>query len=267
MTTATEPLLRGTGVSVRYGELSVLDAVDITIHEREILTLVGLNGSGKTTLVRCLLGLLQPHSGEVWRRPGLRVGFAPQQLHRDSTLPLTVGRFLGLGGRYSRVRLQSVMAEVGVEDVLGRQLADISGGELRRVLLARALLRDPDLLVLDEPLAGVDVSGQTDLYRLIGDIRDRHGVGVLLVSHELHIVMAATDTVVCLNHHVCCTGRPASVARNPAFVSLFGSHVADVLAIYPHHHDHHHDVHGVHVPDGVGDAEGQPATVAGGRAS
>ena len=156
--------------------------------------------------------------------------------------------FLTLGGRTSESRLGDTLAEVGVADVLGSQVADISGGELHRVLLARALLRKPDLLVLDEPLAGVDVAGQSELYRLIATIRDRYACGVLLVSHDLHVVMAATDRVVCINHHVCCTGRPEAVTRSPEFIALFGRQVAQGLAVYTHHHDHQHDVAGAPVP-------------------
>lgn len=235
------------GVSVRLGGRLVLDHVDLQVSRGEIVTLVGLNGSGKSTLVRTMLGLMRPDAGTVIRAPGLRVGFSPQQLNRDPTLPLTVGRFLTVSTKAPRSRLQSLLEEVGARDVLDSPIADISGGEFHRVLLARAMLRQPDLLVLDEPLAGVDVASQSDLYRLITDLRDRYGCGVMLVSHELHVVMAATDQVVCLNHHVCCTGNPRSVARDPQFVSLFGSRVAETLAVYTHRHDHRHDMAGASV--------------------
>lgn len=241
-------LIEACELSVRFRERTVLDRVDLQVSRGEIVTVIGLNGAGKSTLVRALLGLITPESGRVLRQPNLRIGYSPQHLHLDATLPLTVARFLTLGARAPQQRLQGLLAEVGVADVLDSQIADISGGELHRVLLARALLRKPDLLVLDEPLAGVDVAGQSELYRLIADIRDRYACGVLLVSHDLHVVMAATDRVVCINHHVCCTGRPESVTRNPEFVALFGPHVAKVLAVYAHHHDHQHDVAGAPVP-------------------
>ncbi len=241
-------LIEARKLSVRFGERTILDRVDLRVSRGEIVTVIGLNGAGKSTLVRALLGLITPESGCVVRQPGLRIGFSPQHLHLDAALPLTVARFLTLGGRARVPRLRELLAEVGVAEVLDSQIADISGGELHRVLLARALLRKPDLLVLDEPLAGVDVAGQSELYRLIADIRDRYACGVLLVSHDLHVVMAATDRVVCINHHVCCTGRPESVTRNPEFIALFGPHVAEVLAVYSHHHDHQHDVAGAPVP-------------------
>jgi len=242
------PLIEANGISVQFHGRAILDAVDMHVSRGEIVTLVGLNGAGKSTLVRTLLGLITPDSGTIVRRPGLRIGYSPQRLALDATLPLTVARFLTLGSRASRDRLESLLSEVGVAEVLDSQIADISGGELHRVLLARALLRAPDLLVLDEPLAGVDVAGQSELYRLIAEIRDRYTCGVLLVSHDLHVVMAATDRVVCLNHHVCCTGHPESVTRHPQFVALFGRHVAEVLAVYSHQHDHQHDVTGTPVP-------------------
>jgi zinc transport system ATP-binding protein len=241
-------LVGAQGVCVNFGGRAVLDEVDLQVAAGEIVTLIGLNGSGKSTLLHVLLGLLEPDRGIVTRAPGLRVGYVPQYVHRDPTLPITVERFLTLGIRASRVQLQKLLDEVGAGRVLDTQLADISGGEFHRVLLARAMLREPQLLVLDEPLAGVDVASQSELYRLIASLRDRYGCGVLLVSHELHVVMAATDRVVCLNHHVCCAGHPHSIARDPQFVSLFGPQVAETMAIYTHHHDHRHDSAGAPVP-------------------
>jgi zinc transport system ATP-binding protein len=235
-------------VGVRVGDRLLLDSVDLTVARGEIVTLVGLNGAGKTTLVRVLLGLLKPKLGRVARAPGIRIGYSPQHVQPDPTLPLSVRRFLTLGGPATHQRLQETLAEVGAGDVLRRPFADLSGGELHRVLLARALLREPDLLVLDEPLAGVDMTGQSELYQLIGDLRHRYGCGVLLVSHDLHVVMAGTDRVVCINRHVCCTGHPESVAQHPEFVSLFGRQVAEGLGIYAHHHDHGHGVSGEPVP-------------------
>ena len=235
------PLVEARGVGVSLGGRSVLDGVDLAVHAGEIVTLIGLNGAGKSTLVRVLLGIIRPSCGRVVRAPGLRIGYAPQHVHRDPVMPMTVQRFLTVGAPATRQRLDALLAEVGAGAILDHPVSGISGGELHRVLLARALLREPGLLVLDEPLAGVDVTSQSELYRLIAAIRDRYGCGVLLVSHDLHLVMAATDTVVCINRHVCCTGHPRAITRDPAFVSLFGHHVANTLAIYEHSHDHHHD--------------------------
>ena len=243
-----EVLLDAVGVTVSYGGKSILNGVDLRVSKGEIVTLVGLNGSGKSTLVKVLIGLIKPEDGRIYRKEGLRIGYSPQTLNADPVLPLSVRRFLTLGTQAPEARVLAVLEEVGAVGVADSQIAQISGGEVHRVLLARALLREPELLVLDEPLAGVDVSGQSDIYRLISDIRDQYNCGVLLVSHDLHLVMAATDTVACLNHHICCTGHPESVASHPEFVSLFGRHVAEVLAVYTHHHDHAHDAAGDIIP-------------------
>ena len=239
----SEALVRLEGIDVRFAKQAVLEGAELRVDSGEIVTLIGPNGAGKTTLVRAVLGLLTPERGSVWRKPGLRIGYMPQKLHVDATLPLSVLRFLKLVPGVDRTRALDALAEVGAEQVIDSPLQKISGGEMQRVLLARALLRKPELLVLDEPVQGVDVSGQAELYRLIGRLRDRYGCGVLMVSHDLHLVMSATDQVVCLNRHVCCSGHPEQVSSDPAFVELFGQD-ARSLAIYHHQHDHSHDLHG-----------------------
>ncbi len=236
-------LIRLEQVGVTFAGQNVLENIALSVEPGQIVTLIGPNGAGKTTLVRAVLGLLKPHSGTVWRKPKLRVGYMPQKLHVDPTLPLSVLRFLRLVPGVDRTRAQAALKEVGAEHVIDNPVQSISGGEMQRVLLARALLREPELLVLDEPVQGVDVAGQAELYSLITRLRDRHGCGVLMVSHDLHLVMSTTDQVVCLNRHVCCSGHPEQVSGDPAFVELFGKN-AQSLAIYHHHHDHAHDLHG-----------------------
>lgn len=243
MSTTPEPLLRLEGVSVHFEGNDTLQDIQLTLQSGEIVTLIGPNGAGKTTLVRVVLGLLAPHRGQVWRRERLRIGYMPQKLHVEPTLPLSVLRFLCLVPGVRRLQVEIALAEVGASQVIDSPLQKISGGELQRVLLARALLRQPELLVLDEPVQGVDVSGQAELYRLIGTLRRRHGCGVLMVSHDLHLVMGATDRVICLNRHICCSGHPEQVSNDPVFRQLFGQD-ARSLAIYHHHHDHAHDLHG-----------------------
>ena len=241
--TADDVLVRASGVAVRFGDRAILHDVDCAIGPGEIVTLIGPNGAGKTTLVRVLLGLLKPGRGRVERRRGLRIGYVPQRMHVEPTLPLSVAGFLGLGCRASREAYRAVLAEVGIERLLDQPVQRVSGGEFQRVVLARALLREPELLVLDEPAQGVDIGGQRELYRLIARLRERHGCAVVLVSHDLHLVMAATDRVLCINGHVCCSGEPEVVSGDPEYLRLFGAAESD-LAVYRHDHDHAHDVHG-----------------------
>lgn len=240
----TTDLLRLEAINVSFRGQPVLENVQLRVQPGQIVTLIGPNGAGKTTLVRAVLGLLKPDSGSVWRQAKLRIGYMPQKLHVDPTLPLSVLRFLQLVPRVDRAKAMAALTEVGAAHVIDSPLQSVSGGELQRVLLARALLREPQLLVLDEPVQGVDIAGQTELYRLITRLRDRHGCGVLMVSHDLHVVMSTTDQVVCLNRHVCCSGHPEQVSGDPAFIELFGTTAAQSLAIYHHRHDHAHDLHG-----------------------
>jgi zinc transport system ATP-binding protein len=222
------------------------------------ITLIGPNGAGKTTLVRVLLGLERPDRGEVLRRKDLRVGYVPQRFAIDSVIPMTVERFLMLGGSATQDQIGAILDEVDAGYVRAQQLSELSGGELQRVVLARALLREPNLLVLDEPVQGVDYAGEAELYNLIARLRDDHGFGVLLVSHDLHLVMARSDRVVCLNRHVCCSGVPEAVAQHPAFGRLFGDKGARTFAIYRHRHDHSHDIAGTPRPDDDGASTNEP---------
>jgi zinc transport system ATP-binding protein len=254
-----ETLIEARGITVTRGGNVILAGVDVAVGAGRIVTLIGPNGAGKTTVVRVMLGLMKPDAGSVRRRDGVVIGYMPQHLHIDATLPLTVGRFLALGAERGQgeAERRSVLAEVGAAAVMETPVHAVSGGEFRRVLLARALLRDPDLLVLDEPSQGIDVTGQAELYRLITRIRDRRRCGVLMVSHDLHLVMASTDEVVCLNHHVCCAGRPESVTNDPAYVALFGKRVASAIAIYHHEHDHDHAADGHVVAHRPGTSSGR----------
>lgn len=222
---------------------TLLSNINLELHKAEVVTLIGPNGAGKTSLIRLLLGLNEATRGEVYRRPNLNIGYVPQRTTISSVMPLRVVDFLKLAAPYNESDIKRVMEEVQVGHVLKSAIQDISGGELQRVLLARALLKQPDVLVLDEPAQGVDIIGQQSLYKTIGTIRDHHACGVLMVSHDLHLVMAATDQVVCLNTHVCCTGHPDHISEHPEYLKLFGD-ALNGLAVYSHHHDHEHDIHG-----------------------
>ncbi len=233
-------------VSVDIDGRRILDRISLQLRRGQILTIIGPNGAGKSTLLKVALGLLAPTAGEVERASPCRIGYMPQRLQIDPTLPLRVGRFLAMGGNRAP-HIEAALREVGVAALIDAPLQGISGGELQRVLLARALLREPDLLVLDEPAQGVDLAGQTALYELIATLSGRLDCGVLMVSHDLHWVMARTDEVLCLNQHICCRGHPEQVGNDPAYRALFG--LAPALAPYHHHHNHQHDLHGGIVAD------------------
>lgn len=245
---AAPALIEARSLSVRRGDVPVLEHIDLAVQAGEIVCIIGPNGSGKTTLLRALLGLVPIQDGTVIRQPGLRVGYMPQRLSIDPTLPITLDRFLGLSRKGSAAARKQAMKETGIAHLAERPMQGLSGGETQRALLARALLNQPDILMLDEPAQGVDVNGQVELYELIGRIRRERGCAVLMVSHDLHLVMAATDRVICLNGHICCTGHPEDVSRDPAYLSLFGPRAARALAVYQHHHDHHHTPGGAVVP-------------------
>lgn len=241
---AGDSLLRLRGAGFRQRGRWLVQDVDLEVRRGEIVTLVGPNGSGKSTTARLALGVYRPDTGSAERARGLRVGYVPQKLAIDWTMPLTVRRFMNLTQRVSGRKARAALQRTGVENLADSQMVHLSGGEFQRVLLARAIAREPDLLVLDEPVQGVDFSGQLSLYELIASIRDDNQCGVLLISHDLHLVMAATDQVVCLNGHVCCSGTPSTVAVHPEYHALFGERAAATLAIYEHDHDH------THLPDG-----------------
>ncbi len=239
------PLLELHDVGVRAADGRwLIRHVSLSVHRDEIVTLIGPNGGGKTTTIRAALGILPLAEGSVRRVCGLRIGYVPQKLALDPALPMTVARFMRLTCPATQEQIAQALEETGVRARMNAQVAGLSGGELQRVLIARAILRKPELLVLDEPVQGVDFAGEAALYELIGRIRERLGCGVLLVSHDLHFVMAGTDRVVCINGHVCCSGHPHAVTKTPEYAELFGPAALERLAAYTHHHDH------VHAPDG-----------------
>ncbi len=234
------PLVRTCALDVRLGGRTVLAGVGMEVGRGEIVTIVGPNGSGKTTLLRAILGAVPASSGAIERRPGLRIGYVPQRLRIDGSLPLTVARFLDLPRAAGRAARAAALEDAGVADLSGRPMTELSGGQFQRVLLARALIGEPDLLILDEATQGLDQPGSASFYRRIEAVRAARGCAVLMVSHELHVVMAASDRVICLNGHVCCAGTPEVVASAPAYRALFGSGTMGALALYRHDHDHHH---------------------------
>lgn len=228
---------------------SLVHNVSLSVSRGEIVTLIGPNGSGKSTTIKAILGIIKTHSGRVATQSGIRIGYVPQKLEINWSLPLTVERFMRLTESHSKGTVAEALATTGVQSLATRELTSLSGGEFQRVLIARAMARQPDLLVLDEPVQGVDFNAELEIYQLIASLRDHHRCGVLLVSHDLHIVMAETDTVVCLNGHVCCSGSPKTVTSSDEFQNLFGIRGAEALAVYKHHHDHKHGPDGEVIPD------------------
>ncbi|SJZ88066.1 metal ABC transporter ATP-binding protein [Consotaella salsifontis] len=253
---SSEILVELTGVGVERDGRWLVRGIDLQLRRGEIVTLIGPNGSGKSTTAKTAIGIIEPSVGRVVRTAGLRVGYVPQKLAIDWTMPLSVERLMTLTSRHSRQEIEAALASVGVSHLAQAEVQRLSGGEFQRALLARALIRRPDLLVLDEPVQGVDVAGEAALYDLIRSIRDRTGCGILLISHDLHVVMAATDTVICLNGHVCCRGTPESVASSERYWQLFGHRSSPALALYRHHHDHTHGDDGsvTALPDAASDA-------------
>ncbi|WP_343559903.1 metal ABC transporter ATP-binding protein [Kiloniella sp. b19] len=235
-----EILVSMNDVSVRFDGQLTLDRISLKLHKGEVITLIGPNGAGKSTLLKTLLGTQRNHSGQVWRRDELSIGYVPQKLNIDPGFPMTVERFLSVPQRHPLKNRKAMLERVGALHCLQRPVQALSGGEFQRVLLARALLRKPDLMVLDEPVQGVDFHGQTALYNLITDLHEEYGFGVLMVSHDLHVVMASTNKVVCLNKHICCTGAPRQVSDDPEYRALFGGQMQDGLAVYHHRHNHSH---------------------------
>jgi zinc transport system ATP-binding protein len=242
-------LITAQNLSVAFGGEAVLSDVTLAIEPGEIVTILGPNGSGKSTLLRALLGILPLASGHVSRAPGLRLGYVPQKLAVDRSMPMTVRRFLSLPVRVGDAEAMAALRRVGLPDLDNRQMSGLSGGQFQRVLLARALLSAPQLLILDEPTQGLDQPGEAAFYRLIEEVRRETGAAILMVSHDLHVVMAASDRVICLNGHICCQGAPQVVSNAPEYRALFGQGSMGALALYQHQHDHSHapdapDAHG-----------------------
>lgn len=240
----TNLLLKADSVGLSRGGTALLSNISMEVNSGEIVCIVGPNGAGKTTLIRLLMGLEPISNGTITRNPDLKIGYVPQKVPIDPTLPLPVNRLMTLTVRKSPKQIRTALQETGVEHLYNAPVCNLSGGEFQRVLLARALIRAPNLLVLDEPVQGVDFTGEAALYELIGRIRSEHGCGVLMISHDLHVVMAATDRVICLNRHICCAGSPESVSQHPGFAELFGGVASDAYAVYTHHHTHGHALSG-----------------------
>lgn len=242
-------LIECDNLSVHIGQRAILRGIDLSVEQGEIVTIIGPNGSGKTTLFKTLIGALSPSAGVASKKPGLKIGYVPQRLHIDETLPITVKRFMNLPGGHSKAAVAEALAHAGVPELDKQQIMGLSGGQFQRVLLARALLGNPELLLLDEATQGLDYRGTAAFYRQIASVRETLGCAILMISHDLHVVMGQTDRVICLNGHICCQGVPETVSRSPEYHTLFGLDEQSESALYLHrgHHSHSHQVQVPHV--------------------
>lgn len=235
-------LIEVQNLCVRYGNKEVLRNVSLSLSKNEIVTIVGPNGSGKTTLFKSIIGSTPISSGKVLIRPNLKIGYVPQVLNIDRSLPLTVERFLSLENRRHKREALSAQQVLDSNDLLFKQISTLSAGQLQRVLLARALVNKPDVLLLDEATRGLDQPGSAAFYRKIEEIRNTTGCAILMISHDLHVVMSASNRVICLNGHICCQGEPQSVASSPEYKAMFGSNVDGTLALYQHNHNNNNQI-------------------------
>ena len=229
-------LIKINDLNVQYGNKKVLQNFNLLLNENEIVTIVGPNGSGKTTLFKAIIGTAPIKTGKIELKPSLRIGYVPQQLNIDRSLPLTASRFLKIAQKNHEKTLKKTLKIVNIEDILNIQISDLSVGQMQRVLLARAILNNPEVLLLDEATRGLDQPGAAAFYRLIENIRKETGCAILMISHDLHVVMAASDRVICLNGHICCEGAPQTVATSPEYQALFGTDVDGAFALYQHSH-------------------------------
>ena len=228
-------------LSVKYGTNFVLKKINLEIKSGEIVTIVSPNGSGKTSLIKAIIGAVHPADGKINLKSNLKIGYIPQRLNFDTTLPITVKRFMTLTEKVDKNTYISALETAGVPQILKSQMSSLSGGQFQRVLLARALIGAPEILILDEATQGLDQPGSAAFYRQIEQVRQNTGCAVLMISHDLHVVMSTSDRVVCLNGHVCCEGTPSAVVSTPEYQELFGAGTEGALALYRHDHDHIHE--------------------------
>ena len=231
-------------IYVAFEQKVVLRNINLKVFQNSIITIVGPNGGGKSTLLKTLLKLQPPTSGQVVYHQGVRIGYVPQKIHFDHSLPMTVERFLRLKQGVKKYEIQTALTQLSITHLSQSSMQKLSGGEMQRVLLARAILNNPNLLVLDEPTQGVDINGQAELYGLIHQTQQALNCAVIMVSHDLHTVMADSKEVLCINQHICCAGTPDSLSGNPNFMRLWGNQLAQNVGFYTHHHTHHHNLHG-----------------------
>ncbi len=239
--TTSQTLISAHNISLNHHGKSVLDNVSFELKQGEFITLIGPNGAGKSSLIKVLLGLIKADSGEIKRSDNIKLGYTPQTFSPNPFIPISVIAFLNLNQKISQDFLHETALLTGIEGLLDLPLKSLSGGELQRVLLTRALLKKPNILILDEPAQNLDVNGQMHLYKLIQDIHQQQGCAVLMVSHDLHRVMKESTQVLCLYRHICCMGQPETIIKDSQFNDLFADQMDELMATYEHHHNHCHE--------------------------
>lgn len=229
-------------LNINFKESKILKNINFDIYPKQIITIIGPNGAGKSTLIKAILGFIQPNSGKITKHSNLKIGYVPQKISFSEQIPITVLKFLKLNNK-DITPYDHINHQLNITSLLNKSIHQISGGELQRVLLAKALYSNPNLLILDEPTNNIDLNGQAEFYKLCTYLQQQLNCAILMASHDLHIVMSGTNSVICLNQHICCHGLPTMVSQNSEFIKLFGNHMAK-LAIYHHHHDHFHTLDG-----------------------
>lgn len=234
-------LIRASNVSVYKNQKAILKNIDIKINKKDFISIIGPNGAGKTMLLKCLMGFYKPDVGQIERKKSLKIGYMPQNINIVNTMPITVKNFITLRKKFDEFSFKQVVSETQTSALVNKQLSILSGGEMQRVLLARSLLNNPELLILDEPAQNLDISGQMSFYKLLQSIYTNRDLSILMVSHDLHLVMVSTKSVLCLSNHVCCSGKPQQIAEDPEFISMFGKDMAKMMAVYQHTNDINHN--------------------------
>jgi zinc transport system ATP-binding protein len=234
------PLIEAKNISLIIDKKTILSNVSLEIKKRDFITVIGPNGAGKSMLLKVLMGFFRLTSGEVVSQKNLRIGYVPQKLDLNGSMPISVRKFLKLKNTVDDDKITQIAQEITILDILDEQIHLLSGGQLQRVLLARALLNNPEILILDEPAQNLDISGQMAFYKLLDNVYKKREIAILMVSHDLHLVMASSKHVICLFHHVCCAGEPNAITKDPEFLTLFGDDMAKMMAVYNHDHNHNH---------------------------
>jgi zinc transport system ATP-binding protein len=230
-------LISAKNINVFKNDKFILQNVDVQINKNDFITIIGPNGAGKTMLLKCIMGFYKPDKGTIIKKENLKIGYVPQSTNIINTMPINVKSFITLRKKYDQLSLKQVVVETKIGEIINKQISVLSGGEMQRVLLARSLLNNPELIILDEPAQNLDIAGQMNFYKLLQSIYSKRKLSILMVSHDLHLVMVSTKKVLCLSNHICCSGKPQQIAQDPEFISMFGKDMANMMAVYQHNHN------------------------------